>query len=85
MNYVCVCGYDILPGKLEVNLLGCEDLLVDADQETHPTSTESISAAHTTHRLDGPSSKRTFYIFNAFWLYSLLLTFACQLHFLLLI
>ncbi|XP_076007171.1 serine/threonine-protein kinase N2-like [Genypterus blacodes] len=44
-----------LTGRLEVHLLGCEGLLVDADQKTHPTSTESISAAHTTHRLDGPS------------------------------
>ncbi|KAF7660009.1 hypothetical protein LDENG_00290220 [Lucifuga dentata] len=49
-----------LTGKLEVRLLGCEDLLkplTDSEQQTHPTPTKDISAAHTTHSGVGPSTE----------------------------
>lgn len=49
----------IFSGKLEVRLLGCEDLLnplTNPEQENHHNPTEDSSL--TAQRRDGPSGKR---------------------------
>lgn len=52
-------------GKLEVRLLGCEDLLKplgDSEQEDDPNPAETPAA----HKPDGPPGKQTFCIFKMF-------------------